>query len=98
MRLKLVPSETNVDFFTLSKITFVSYIVAIILALDLFVFIGLNFGIDFPLTEKTNVIGGEAHSFYKWAKNTYGIKAVPKWLTLVQGAAWHISGSVLWQV
>lgn len=47
MRLKLVPSETNVDFFKLSKITFGSSIVAMILALALFVFIGLNFGIDF---------------------------------------------------
>ena len=47
MRLKLVPSETNVDFFRLSKITFGSSIVAMILALALFVFIGLNFGIDF---------------------------------------------------
>ena len=47
MRLKLVPSETNVDFFRLSKITFGSSIVAMILALTLFVFIGLNFGIDF---------------------------------------------------
>ena len=47
MRLKLVPSETNVDFFRLSKITFGSSIVAMILALALFAFIGLNFGIDF---------------------------------------------------
>ena len=47
MRLKLVPSETNVDFFRLSKITFGSSIIAMILALALFVFIGLNFGIDF---------------------------------------------------
>ena len=47
MRLKLVPSETNVDFFRLSKITFGSSIVAMILAFALFVFIGLNFGIDF---------------------------------------------------
>jgi preprotein translocase subunit SecF len=47
MRLKLVPTETNVDFFRLSKITFGSSIVAMILALALFVFIGLNFGIDF---------------------------------------------------
>ena len=27
-----------------------------------------NFGISFPLTEKTNVIGTDAHPFYKWAK------------------------------
>ena len=27
-----------------------------------------NFGINFPITEKTNVIGSDAHPFYKWAK------------------------------
>ena len=25
-----------------------------------------NFGINFPMTEKTNVIGKDAHPFYKW--------------------------------
>ena len=38
-----------------------------------------NFGINFPLTEKVNVIGNDAHPFYKWAKKTYGISAIPKW-------------------
>ncbi len=38
-----------------------------------------NFGIDFPITEKTNVIGNEAHPFYKWARKDYGIGAIPKW-------------------
>ena len=38
-----------------------------------------NFGINFPITEKTNVIGGQAHPFYKWAKNNHGIGAIPKW-------------------
>jgi len=38
-----------------------------------------NFGINFPLTEKVNVIGNDAHPFYKWAKKTYGIGAIPKW-------------------
>jgi len=38
-----------------------------------------NFGITFPITEKLNVIGAEAHPFYKWAKDTYGIGAIPKW-------------------
>ena len=27
-----------------------------------------NFGITFPLAEKTNVIGNNSHPFYKWAK------------------------------
>ena len=38
-----------------------------------------NFGINFLLTEKVNVIGNDAHPFYKWAKKTYGIGAIPKW-------------------
>ena len=38
-----------------------------------------TFGIDFPITEKMNVIGKDAHSFFKWAKNNYGTGAVPKW-------------------
>ena len=38
-----------------------------------------NFGINFPMTEKTNVIGKNAHPFYKWAKKNHGIAAIPKW-------------------
>ena len=38
-----------------------------------------NFGINFPMTIKTNVIGKEAHPFYKWAKENQGISAIPKW-------------------
>ena len=38
-----------------------------------------NFGINFPITEKTNVIGKNAHPFYKWAKENHGIGAIPKW-------------------
>ena len=38
-----------------------------------------NFGITFPLTEKINVIGNNAHPFYKWARKDYGIGAIPKW-------------------
>ena len=38
-----------------------------------------NFGIDFPMTEKVNVIGNKAHPFYKWAKDNHGIGAIPKW-------------------
>ena len=38
-----------------------------------------NFNINFPMSEKTNVIGKNAHPFYKWAKNTHGIGAIPKW-------------------
>ena len=38
-----------------------------------------NFNIDFPMTEKMNVIGGNAHPFFKWAKENHGRSAVPKW-------------------
>ena len=47
MQLKLVPSETKVDFFKLSKITFGASIIGMIVALVLFFLLGLNFGIDF---------------------------------------------------
>ena len=38
-----------------------------------------TFGIDFPITEKTNIIGEDAHPFFIWAKNNYGSSAIPKW-------------------
>ena len=38
-----------------------------------------NFGIDFPISEKTDVIGKNAHPFYQWAKKNHGISAIPKW-------------------
>ena len=38
-----------------------------------------NFNISFPITEKINVLGENAHPFYKWAKENYGMGAIPKW-------------------
>ena len=38
-----------------------------------------NFGINFPMTEKIDVLGKNAHPFYKWAKQNHGISAIPKW-------------------
>ena len=38
-----------------------------------------NFNIDFPMSEKINVLGKEAHPFYEWAKNNHGKSAIPKW-------------------
>ena len=38
-----------------------------------------NFNINFPMTEKIDVIGNNAHPFYKWAKDNYGKGAIPKW-------------------
>ena len=42
-------------------------------------FCKVNFNINFPLTEITNVKGDNAHEIYKWAKANYGKSAVPKW-------------------
>ena len=38
-----------------------------------------KFGITFPMTEKVDVIGKNAHPFYIWAKENHGIGAIPKW-------------------
>ncbi len=38
-----------------------------------------NFGINFPMTEKVDVIGKNAHPFYIWAKKNHGLSAMPKW-------------------
>jgi len=38
-----------------------------------------NFNIDFPMTEKTDVIGSNAHPFFTWAKENHGGSAIPKW-------------------
>ena len=38
-----------------------------------------NFNIDFPMTEKIDVIGNNAHPFFNWAKENHGKSAIPKW-------------------
>ena len=38
-----------------------------------------KFNITFPLTDKVDVKGDNAHEIYKWAKKNYGNSAVPKW-------------------
>ena len=38
-----------------------------------------NFNISFPMTEKIDVIGNNAHPFFKWAKENHGKSAIPKW-------------------
>ena len=42
-------------------------------------FCEVNFNINFPLTEITDVKGNNAHEIYKWAKDNHGKSAVPKW-------------------
>ena len=42
-------------------------------------FCEVNFNINFPMTDKFDVKGENAHPIYKWAKENYGSSAVPKW-------------------
>lgn len=47
MRLKLVPDNTNVNFFQSTRLTFGASVLAMVLSIFLFFFNGLNLGIDF---------------------------------------------------
>lgn len=38
-----------------------------------------TFAVDFPLTAKQTVIGGDAHPFYRWVVEEVGETAAPKW-------------------
>ena len=38
-----------------------------------------NFNITFPMTDKVDVKGKNAHELYVWAKENYGSSTVPKW-------------------
>ena len=38
-----------------------------------------NFNITFPIMDKVDVKGKNAHEIYEWAKKNYGKSAVPKW-------------------
>ncbi len=42
-------------------------------------FCTLNYGVTFPLADRTDVIGRNAHPFYKWALKQKGPKAKPRW-------------------
>lgn len=42
-------------------------------------FCATTFGVDFPLTAKTDVKGESAHPFYQWAKTELGEAADPAW-------------------
>lgn len=42
-------------------------------------FCEINYGVTFPMTEKEVVSGGNAHPFYKWAKQVLGFGTAPKW-------------------
>ena len=38
-----------------------------------------NYEIDFPLTEKQRVVGGEAHPFFRWIAEELGDAGAPRW-------------------
>ena len=38
-----------------------------------------NFNITFPITDKVDVKGKNAHDLYKWAKENHGNSTIPKW-------------------
>ena len=38
-----------------------------------------HFGIEFPLTEKVQVAGDDAHPFFRWAAQEMGPLAQPRW-------------------
>ncbi|MEQ1610512.1 MAG: glutathione peroxidase [Hyphomonadaceae bacterium] len=42
-------------------------------------FCSTTFGVDFPLTAKTDVKGDTAHPFYQWMKQELGNPAEPVW-------------------
>ena len=42
-------------------------------------FCSVNFAIDFPMTEKTAIKGGDAHPFYQWAGDKVGMMGRPRW-------------------
>lgn len=38
-----------------------------------------KFGINFPMSEKSHVVGRDAHPFYRWASANLGEASVPQW-------------------
>lgn len=42
-------------------------------------FCQVDYGVAFPMTAKVRVKGDEAHPFYRWARECFGIVGAPKW-------------------
>ena len=42
-------------------------------------FCEVNFNVNFPMTDKVEVKGENAHPIYLWAKENFGKSAIPKW-------------------
>ncbi len=77
-RLKLVPDNTNIDFFKVQWLTFGASIVAVVGSIILWATVGLNYGIDFRggttiRTESTSPVDVAA---YRAALETFGFSDV----------------------
>jgi preprotein translocase subunit SecF len=77
-RLKLVPDNTNIDFFKIQWLTFGASIIAVIGSIVLWATVGLNYGIDFRggttiRTESTSPVDVAA---YRAALETFGFSDV----------------------
>jgi len=46
---------------------------------DIATFCKLNYGVNFPMAAKEDVVGDKAHPFYQWARARLGILSIPKW-------------------
>ena len=46
---------------------------------DIKEFCEINFNITFPLTDKVDVKGDNAHPIYMWARENHGKSSIPKW-------------------
>lgn len=42
-------------------------------------FCRLNYGVSFPMAAKVHVKGEDAHPFYQWARERFGLMGAPKW-------------------
>lgn len=42
-------------------------------------FCTINYGIDFPMTEKVVVTGSDMHPYYQWVREAGGRLAMPRW-------------------
>jgi len=42
-------------------------------------FCDVNYNVDFPMTSKVSVLGGDAHPLYRWVESEFGEAAAPRW-------------------
>jgi len=42
-------------------------------------FCSARYAVDFPMTEKVETLGGDAHPFYRWIADAVGEDAAPRW-------------------